>query len=655
MSMFSFKKTRVRQLWCLLFICVAIVFLFSERVAAEAYDIDDYRVKMIWSDNRSCRVMESVSLHFNEERQGIIRELPHDNDYEKFSIKNINVIGDPYAVESRRGYTDVRIGTAGTYLIGPKSYQLAFTRVYARDDDPEYDWLYVDLIPGNWDADIASASATVVFPAAELLSYTLHFGTVGSVGGDEDLDVVIENNTMTVTAKRSVINGEAITLMAQFPEGTFASAPRAPMDPLFRYELILLIGALLILGVTLFFFWRARSGGVVPTVQFYPPENLNPLEVGYIYDGEVDPVDLSSLVFYWASHGHLAIIEDQNGHCMLQKINDLDGKHMAYERIAFGRLWQSKTSKTEDLTQTTRNTDTLNLDEAKSGAFAGIASAVELKYTDQYALEAKGSRILMRTLKELGAITLSLLLASIVYLFLRDVDSINALIFAALSLLFVRAFIFSLIRSTSMGMKSGLVTKNNAMKILTFLIFIGIFIGFFMPFRDTILGFLNSDMTLHWYIGVAIVLAGLATVILTSNIRKRTAYGEMLYSQIAGFKEFLLLAEKDRLEILIESNPSYFYDILPYAQVLGVSSKWVEKFRYLVIDPPNWYYCHDTFTVDSFYQRYSATNDKINRSMTDSLRSSSPAGGGGGGGFSSGGGSSGGSSGGGGGGGGRSW
>ena len=39
------------------------------------------------------------------------------------------------------------------------------------------------------------------------------------------------------------------------------------------------------------------------------------------------------------------------------------------------------------------------------------------------------------------------------------------------------------------------------------------------------------------------------------------------------------MAEKNQLEMLVEQNPNYYYDILPYAYVLNVSKKWIKKFE----------------------------------------------------------------------------
>lgn len=55
-----------------------------------------------------------------------------------------------------------------------------------------------------------------------------------------------------------------------------------------------------------------------------------------------------------------------------------------------------------------------------------------------------------------------------------------------------------------------------------------------------------------------------------------------------GFRDYIRLAEKDKMETMLEENPSFYYDILPYAQVLGVSDIWTDKFAGLSMQPPYW-------------------------------------------------------------------
>ena len=127
---------------------------------------------------------------------------------------------------------------------------------------------------------------------------------------------------------------------------------------------------------------------------------------------------------------------------------------------------------------------------------------------------------------------------------------------------------------------------------------------------------------------------------------KRTKYGNEILGKIRGFKNFLETVEKDKLEALVEEHPTYFYDILPYTYVLGISDKWIKKFESISIVAPTWYAGNGDFNLNSFSSFINDTMSSAESSMSSSPSSSSNGSSGG----SSGGGSSGGGSGGGGGG-----
>ena len=118
---------------------------------------------------------------------------------------------------------------------------------------------------------------------------------------------------------------------------------------------------------------------------------------------------------------------------------------------------------------------------------------------------------------------------------------------------------------------------------------------------------------------------------------KRSEYGNELLGKIKGFKTFLETAEKSKLEALVFNDPTYFYNILPYTYVLGVSDKWIKKFEVIALSAPDWYDNNSTFNMVAF-------SSFMNSTMTTAttMMSSSPSSGGSSGGGSSGGGSGGG-------------
>lgn len=145
------------------------------------------------------------------------------------------------------------------------------------------------------------------------------------------------------------------------------------------------------------------------------------------------------------------------------------------------------------------------------------------------------------------------------------------------------------------------------------------------------------------------VLIAIISFIFAFFIRQRTDEGHEIKQRIDGFKKFLETAEKEKLELLANENPSYFYNILPYAYVLGVSDVWTKKFESIVTQPPHWYYSpYDTWNYMMFNHFIHSTMNTANKVCVSKPQSS--GGGSGGGSFSGGGGFSGGGFGGGGGG-----
>lgn len=140
------------------------------------------------------------------------------------------------------------------------------------------------------------------------------------------------------------------------------------------------------------------------------------------------------------------------------------------------------------------------------------------------------------------------------------------------------------------------------------------------------------------YISAAIgVIIGIAAFVLAFFIRKRTEEGHTNLQKIEGFKLFLKTAEKQRLETLVDENPKYFYDILPYAYVLGVSDKWISNFEGIAIEPADWYTSSQPFNSIMFYHFVDRAIKESSRAMT-SMPENNSSGGISSGGFSSGGG-----------------
>jgi len=82
---------------------------------------------------------------------------------------------------------------------------------------------------------------------------------------------------------------------------------------------------------------------------------------------------------------------------------------------------------------------------------------------------------------------------------------------------------------------------------------------------------------------------------------------------------------------MVMENPKYFYDILPYAYVLDVSDKWIERFETITLQEPDWYDSPNTFSINTFDSFITSTLSEANSAMSSSPSSSDSSSGSGGG------------------------
>ncbi len=142
------------------------------------------------------------------------------------------------------------------------------------------------------------------------------------------------------------------------------------------------------------------------------------------------------------------------------------------------------------------------------------------------------------------------------------------------------------------------------------------------------------DSRLKYILTLVGIIICIVSFIFSFFIRKRTDEAVDILGKINGFKNFLETAEKDKLETLVDDDPAYFYNILPYAYVLGVSDKWMKKFESIAVEPPQWYYGYYPYNyiVFSRFMRdtmYSASNAMVSTHTQSGSGGSFSSGGGG--------------------------
>ncbi len=143
-----------------------------------------------------------------------------------------------------------------------------------------------------------------------------------------------------------------------------------------------------------------------------------------------------------------------------------------------------------------------------------------------------------------------------------------------------------------------------------------------------------------------IVSLGIAGVF-SYYMPQKTKEGVLLREKVLGLKEYLSVAEKDRLKFhnAPEKDPEQFEKMLPYAIVLGVEKEWARQFEGILRTNPSWYQDSrgfDNFTALYFVNSLDSFSSDFRASAATAASGSSGMGGGGfsGGGFGGGGGGS---------------
>ena len=152
-----------------------------------------------------------------------------------------------------------------------------------------------------------------------------------------------------------------------------------------------------------------------------------------------------------------------------------------------------------------------------------------------------------------------------------------------------------------------------------------------------------------WLFAVASIISGGIIVVFGWFMPQKTKKGSVLAEEAEGFKLFLSVTERDRLNFTDapERKPEQFARFLPAAVAFGVEEKWGKQFEGMMVQPPS--YVEGAATGWSAGQ-YVNLVDSMHSASSSSLYHSPSSSGSGGSGFSGGG-----SGGGGGGGGGGCW
>ena len=658
------SKIRVIQSVLIFFV------LLSGTINASDYVFTQYKIDVQVNENNTFFITEQVGAHFLVDKHGIIRTIPMKNNIirldgstatNRAKISNINVVGDLFTTFNENGNKAIQIGNPDMTINGNKEYVISYLYDIGKDKSKDFDEFYFNLIGYEFDTSIEGIEFRITLPKAFDTS-KLGFSS-GRVGLTDNQNITYEVNGNVITGKyEGILNeGEALTVRLELPEGYFVSAE--------KYDIYLFLSILLpILFVLIVFgtwYKYGRDDVVIETVEFYPPEGFNSAEVGFMYKGVADTNDVVSLLIYLAEKGYIAISETEekvlfftNKSFKITKIKDYDGNNHN-ERLFLDGLFAKRQTTITSLSDVIDSFKSLNQKTETPKPEAQNSSSVEvfgdsLKLYFHTTVAAIVSNLNKKENKEVifekkslnkGFIGILMIIATFALITVKPMLEYHEpplLIFGLVFPLVGISVFFGMIFS---GAGTSVSINGKEVQSIIAKIIFGALFG--IPFSLVPFFFLVLPALLATPGYLTAYIIGIICVFLMFLINrymlKRTPYGTEMLGKIKGFRNFLNTAEKSKLEEMVKQDPVYFYNILPFTYVLGVSDKWIKKFETIAMQPPNWYHGSSSFSAAAFGTFINSTMKTTSTAVSPSSSSSSG---------SSGGGSSGGGSGGGGG---RSW
>ena len=612
------------------------------------YYIESYNVDINVSNDNSYDIKETIVAYFNKEKHGIIRNIPTRNtvtrtdgstNTNRAKITNVNV-NEKYSLSRGADDVKIKIGDADTFLTGRHTYQISYTYNIGNDKLKDADEFYLNLIGNQWDTNINKLTFTITMPKdfdTDKIGFSV--GKYGKSGILDDgyFNYSVKNNVITGTYNKTLPPNNGFTVRITLPEGYFEK--QKLKISIFDFIAICLPIIFLIIAI---FEWEkyGKDEKPVETVEFNPPDNMNSLDVAYAYKGKVNSNDVVSLLIYLANKGYIKIKVEETGSKLLKsksykiiEVKKYDGND-ENERLFLERLFKNGTIYRTENNNVFRCVTKSDLEES---FYTTVNEIIDNENTSEFKnkIFEKG---LWNRAKKIIILSLLVILTMSIGPLLNG-TKIKTTVIANLVLIAI-TMLFYLFALSSKFNNTRIKNIIIAFVISFFTIFSFVFVLLYDIVSEIII---NMNKLGLIELGIQ-VISLIFIMILVTLMKRRTKYGTEVLGRILGFKTFLKTAEKEKLETLVNQDPEYFYNILPYAYVLGVSDEWIKNFETISLMPPEWYvgndsyYDYHTFSNNYNYLMRTSANAMTSRpSSSDSYSSFSGGSFSGGGGFSGGG------------------
>lgn len=511
-------------------------------VRAENFVIKSYDIELSVNREQVVTVHEYITADFQVASHGIFRDIPTKNsDVSSISVNN------RYKVVSSLGNVRLKIGSPNTLITGVQNYSISFKHQLFGDRHE----FYYNIIGTQWPVTIEKVRFRVKLPAPyDKSKVGLSIGEYGTVGFKDGAAFTMFENEIIGETFKPLPPHNGITLRMELPTGYFNPKDN-PWIPRTLWAIIIMS----LLSFSIWFLF-GKDAHITPVVSFYPPKDFNVYEAEQVCTEKITSKSLVAMLIALAHQGFINIVTDDKDFSLI-RLKEYDGNNAAMKKLMealFKRgSHQLPTVGKNDLEKsTTFYKDCDSILKSLNGYKSKFFSAVSVnKAVDCFMF--------------LLAVGIALLTAFALNHYRMSEDMVGLLLSGMVCGFFVALF------------------RRNTKSLIGPAMF-AVFV--FYLFLQQVVNSMDNTNSLQVQCGFLGVIISIICYIQMPqlNFTGRRSKGELL-----GLKKFIDVAEKKRLELLVEENPEYFYDILPYAYILGVSDKWIKQFESITDLNPDWY------------------------------------------------------------------
>ncbi len=591
----------------------------DESSDVDPYVIDAYDVKATVDKYNKVHIEETINATFNKYRHGIIRTINKVNHVTRVNgskstiyaiISNVKVSSHSSAVREGGDSTSIKLGSSLTYAKRHETYRLSYDYDLGTDPLSSSDEFYFNIIGTGWNTNIGRVTFRITMPEKFSKKPGFSTGSYGERSGSDIVKYHVNGRVITGHTTGRLLAGEALTVRLELPQGYFKLDPVKTTIAKLVFVVPVITG-IIALALSIMILKKEKSKST-PVVQYTAPDGLNSLELVFANDNTIPHKSAASMVVYLANKGYLTIdIDGEN--FTLTKLKDYDGQNES-ERIFMNGLFNNdhpgKVAKAE-----------LEGEFYKTVS-ATISTISRGRLKTKYFEKHNRVKTILKVIQWVAIATLLICAGLATLLEQNPSEALGSMAFIIAFTVFPLFFVLQ-------------PTTKQFSPVFTKVLCIIVAITPAVVLQALYFRYPTAIVT-----GISSIFIMIGAYI-TRDVITRTEDGYRVKGEIMGFKEFIEAVDKPRLEALLAETPTLFYDIIPYAYVLDVHKKWVDKFEGIALQPADWYSSSEAFSygiMASFVTEglagmsasFSGFSSVINL-MTDSLSDSSGGGSGGGG------------------------